>query len=71
MFGQWRIQREMGDAPHRHPQYTETGHFEVQNLKKTFSGEGYPLPTSHPLARLRPHPPPTISGSATAFGYLI
>ena len=69
----WRIQGGWGMHPHRHPQCTETGHFEVQDKKK-ISGEGlppahspHPTPSWSLAALLRPHPPPTISGSATEY----
>jgi len=54
------------------PHCTETGHFEVQNGKKIWADTPPYTPPPYGLRPLgswplaaRPHPPPTISGSAT------
>ena len=70
MFDQWRIQREMGMHPtgtHSTPKLAILrSKIEEKNLWRGQS------PSPNPsVARLRPHPPLTIYGSATAFGYLI
>jgi len=52
-----------GMHPHRHPQCTETGHFEVQNGKQN-SGEGHsPLPDPSSRGRGYPSPHPTPLGT--------